>query len=199
MRKERNSQGTSRLNLSAICFNANNTGRGGLAERAQATCTRSRTAYTLWKTDVEVQLASISSNSTRPIQPTLTTYRRALRPDLILRVESVLHETRIAGTSRGAGALRSVLTRCVVIETVQNASLSTSSEDGPATVLFSFSTEIHSGVAVTSSDPVFDMEEGTELFVWKPVHAITLYGDTDCEEKLILCSRFLALSYPKSD
>jgi len=174
--------------------------RGGLAERAQSVVNRSRTAYTLWQKDIEVQLRSIPS--ARPSKSSLAIYRRTLRPDLLLRVESVLHETRISGVSRGAGALRSVLTRCAAHHTTRDALSTTPSADGLATslVLFSFSPEIHGGIAVSSSDPTFNMSEGAEILAWKPFHeAVSSGDDGGKDEKALFCSRFLAISRTDSE
>jgi len=174
--------------------------KGGLAERAQYIVNRSRTAYTLWQKDIEVQLRSIPS--ARPNESTLAIYRRTLRPDILLRVESVLHETRISGLSRGAGALRSVLTRCAVHQTTRDALSTTPSVDGltASLVLFSFSPEIHGGVVITSSDPTFDMTEGAEILVWKPFHEVVPSGDDGGkDEKALFCSHFLAISRTDSE
>ncbi|KLO08030.1 hypothetical protein SCHPADRAFT_908946 [Schizopora paradoxa] len=168
--------------------------RGGLAERAQGFLSRSQTAYTLWQKDIEVQLHSIA---TRPNESSFISHRRALRPDLILRVESVLHETRISGTSRGSGSLRGILASCTMNEAAKDTFPPNPSGTNlnSLIVLFSFSPELHGGAAVTSSDPMFDMAEGTELFVWKPFHEVRLPGDgTGEDERALLCSRFLSIS-----
>lgn len=64
-------------------------------------------------------------------------------------------------------------------------------------VLFSFSPEMHGGVAVTSSDPAFDMVEGAEFLVWKPFHEVVLSAG-EGGDRTLLCCRFLAISQTES-
>jgi len=169
--------------------------KGGLAERAQTIVNRSQTSYTLWQKDIEVHLRAIPSG---PNAHSFTSYRRALRPDLLLRVVSVLRETRISGTSRGAGSLRSVLARCDVQQTGRDALSTTPTAQSTTTllVLFSFSPEVLARASVTSSDPTFDMVEGVEIMVWKPFHEVVLSREgasAEASEKALFCSRFLAI------
>lgn len=134
---------------------------------------------------VETSSSSVSTSAA---------YRRSLRPDMSLRIEEILLETRRSGISRRSGMLKNVLARCETSPSEKGASY-LFNEKKSIFVLFSFSQDAHAdaNVFLSPSQVSSSMVEGTEVLIWKPIQEVAVpLGEG--VEKALLCTRFLVVS-----
>lgn len=127
--------------------------RNGLAERATNFLSRSQTAFTLWHKETQ---SSLVSSSRRPTA------------DLHLRILNIMHQPSPSTHSRSSPPL---IALCRIIKKNQD-SASSELKSNIYPVLFSFLKPKSSATSTSTSKDC--LEQGKEVYVWKPWHIVQL-------------------------